>query len=184
MFFMCELNEDNIKKSRKRFYLIGGLMTLLGIIALAMPLLVSFAIETLIGIILMVTALSQAIASYRGFADGDKPWQEVIMTIIAFVAGFIFLAKPMAGALTIAFLLSFYFFLEGIFKLLEYFALRKIYGSIWMLFSGIIALFLAFAMWNNLITAASMIGIVFGVNLLFGGISFLLIGYGCSKYKA
>lgn len=184
MFFMCELDEKNVKKSKNRFYLIGGLMALVGILALARPLMVSFAIETFIGALLLVTGIFQAIASFKGFSDGDRPWQQIFMAILAFATGFIFFAKPLAGALTIALLLSVYFLLEGIFKIMEYFSVRKIPGSGWILFSGIIAILLAIIMWNNLITATAMIGIIFGVNMLFGGISFLLLGHGCSKVSA
>ncbi|NLV81727.1 MAG: hypothetical protein GXZ18_01790 [Synergistaceae bacterium] len=181
--FLCELDKTNIQKSKNRFYLIGGLMSLVGILALAMPFLVAFAIEMFIGGLLLATGLFQAIAAFKGFSDGDKPWQQIFMAIIAFAAGFIFFAKPLAGVLTIAIILSVYFLLEGILKIMEYISVRGIPGAGWILFSGIIAILLAFMMWNNLVTATAMIGILFGVNLLFGGISFLLLGHGCSKFN-
>ena len=78
-------------------------------------------------------------------------------------------------------ILSAYFAVDGAAKVFEYFRLRTIGGSLWMLISGLLSILLAVMMWKNFFTGASMIGIVLGINLTFSGISLILLGRGCSE---
>ncbi len=181
MFFTGNFSKDNLTKSKKRFYLVGGLMLLLGFLSLSMPLMASFAIETLIGGLLMAVGICQAVSALRGFGDGDKPWQSTFMAVISFAAGLIFLIHPLAGVMTISVLLAVYFMVDGITKVIEYLRLREINGSVWILISGILGIILALMMWKNFFTGAAIIGIILGINLTFSGISLIILGRGCSK---
>lgn len=183
MLFMDKFNftKEDLVKSKRRFYLIGGLMLFMGFVSLSMPLLASFAIETLVGGLLLAVGFAQALGAFRGFSDGDKPWQQTFMAVISLAAGFIFFAHPLAGVATLSMLLSFYFMFDGIMKIMEYFRLRSIGGSLWILLSGALGVILAVMMWKNVFTGASMIGILLGVNLIFSGMSFILLGRGCSE---
>ena len=69
----------------------------------------------------------------------------------------------------------------GITKVIEYFRVREIEGSIWILISGFLGIILSVMMWKNLFTGAAVIGIILGINLVFSGISLILLGRGCSK---
>ncbi len=59
MLFTGKFSKEDLKKNKKRFYFIGGLMLLLGLISLSMPLLASFAVETIVGLLLIAVAFSQ-----------------------------------------------------------------------------------------------------------------------------
>ena len=83
MFFTGKFSKEDLKKNKRRFYFIGALMLLLGLISLTMPLLASFAVETIIGLLLIAVAFSQGWSAFRGFSDGGKPWQETIMAVAA-----------------------------------------------------------------------------------------------------
>ena len=181
MLFTGKFSKEDLKKNKRRFYLIGGLMFLLGLISLTMPLLASFAVETIVGLLLIAVAFSQGWSAFRGFADGGKPWQEIIMAVAAMAAGFIFLVHPVAGVMTLSIILAAYFMADGVTKIIEYFRIREIDGSVWILVSGLLSVILSVMMWKNLFTGASVIGIILGINLLFSGISLILLGRGCSK---
>ncbi len=183
MLFMDKFNitKEDLIKSKKRFYLIGGVMLLMGFLSISMPLLASFAIETLVGGLLLAVGICQGVGAFRGFADGDKPWQQIFMAVISFAAGFIFFVHPLAGVMTLSMLLSCYFLIDGIMKVMEYFRLRSIGGSFWLLISGLLGIVLAMMMWKNVFTGAAMIGVLLGVNLIFSGFSFILLGKGCSE---
>ena len=162
-------------------YIVGGLFLVLGLLSLTMPLLASYAIETLVGCLILAVAFSNALGAFRGFGDGDKPWQEVVMAIACFVIAMIFLFKPLAGLLTLSMLLFVYFLIDGISKISGYFRLRSVQNSIWLLVSGLLSMLLSYMMWSNFATSLSMIGIILGINLTFTGCSFIMMGYGCSK---
>lgn len=181
MLFTGKFSKDDLKKNKRRFYLIGGLMLLLGLISLSMPLIASFAVNTIAGMLLIAVALTQGWSAFRGFSDGGKPLQETIMAVAAMAAGFIFLIRPVAGVMTLSIILAAYFMADGITKVIEYFRVREIEGSIWILVSGFLGIILSVMMWKNLFTGAAVIGIILGINLVFSGISLILLGRGCSK---
>jgi uncharacterized membrane protein HdeD (DUF308 family) len=181
MLFTGKFSKEGLKKSKRRFYLIGGLMLFLGFISLSMPLLASFAIETIVGILLIAVAFTQGWSAFKGFSDGSAPWMETIMAIAAMAAGFIFLVHPVAGVMTLSIILAAYFLADGVTKIIEYFRIREIDGSIWILVSGLLGVILSVMMWKNLFTGAAIIGIILGINLIFSGMSLILLGRGCSK---
>lgn len=181
MIFTGNFDPENLKKSKKRFYTAGAIMTFIGFISLIMPLLASFAIETLVGFLLLSVGFGNAISAYRAFKEKETPWQEIFMALISFAAAFIFLLNPLAGIMTLSFLLSLYFLIDGVVKLVEYFRLRALGGSLWVLISGLLGILLAFMMWKNFFTGAVLIGTILGIDLIFGGISLIMLGRGCSE---
>ena len=103
------------------------------------------------------------------------------MAVAAMAAGFIFLIHPMAAVMTPTIILATYLMADGITKIIEYFRVREIEGSVWILISGYLGIILSVMMWKNLFTRAAVIGIILGINLVFSGISLILLGRGCSK---
>ena len=180
MLLWEEISKESLAKGKRRSYLIGALSLIMGIISIAMPLLASFAVETLVGGLLFGIAVCEGIIAMRCFSDGSSPWLAVFMTVISFAAGLIFIIFPVAGVKTLSFLLAAYFLVDGIVKILEYARLHSIGGSIWLLISGLIGVVLAFMMWRNFFTGATVIGTLLGLNLIIGGLCFIVFGRGCS----
>ena len=181
MLFMGKCSKEDFVKSKRRFYVVGAIMLALGFVSLSMPLLASFAVETMIGCLLLAVGLGSAFGAFSAMRSGDSPWQQAFMAVISVAAGVVFLTHPLAGVMTLSMLLSAYFLVDGVTKVVEYFRIREIGGSLWILLSGALGIILAFMMWNNVLTGASMIGIVLGIDLVFSGMSFILLGRGCSK---
>lgn len=181
MLFAGNFSRDDLRKSKNRFYLVGVLMFIVGCLSLAMPMLASFAIETLIGFLLLAVGLCNAYGAFSALRAGDSPWQQAFMAFISIAAGIVFLVHPLAGVLTLSILLAAYFLVDGISRIAEYFRVRDIGGSIWLLLSGILSIILAFLMWRNFFTGAAMIGVILGVDLISGGVSLIMLGRGCSE---
>lgn len=181
MLFIGRCSKEDFAKNKRRFYIVGAIMLVLGFISLSMPLLASFAVETMIGCLLLAVGLGSAFGAFGAVRSGDSPWQQAFMALISFAAGIVFLTHPLAGVMTLSMLLSAYFLIDGVTKIVEYFRIREIYGSLWILLSGALGVILAFMMWNNILTGAAMIGVVLGADLVFSGVSLILLGRGCSK---
>ena len=181
MAFISKSSKEYLEKSKKRLYLFGGITLFIGFLSLAMPLLASFAVEALVGGLLLAVGINEGIGAFRCFKDGDNPWQQLFMAVISLAAGLIFLFRPLAGVMTLSILLSAYFLIDGVTKVVEYFRLREVKGSIWILISGILGIILAFLMWKNIFTGIVMVGVLFGVNLVFSGMCMILLGRACSK---
>ena len=171
----------SLEKARKRFYWTGGIMLVIGFISLSVPMLASFAVETFCGLMLMAVAFANGAAAFSAVRTGGSPWQSAFMAVISFAAALIFLIHPLAGMLTLSFLLSAYFFIDGVTRVIEFFRVRSIGGSVWILASGTLGIMLAVMMWKNYFTGISMIGIVLGIDLIFCGMSLLVLGRGCSE---
>ncbi len=101
MLFTGKFSKEDLKKN-KRFYFIGGLMLLLGLISLSMPLLASFAVETIVGLLLIAVAFSQGWALSGDSVTVGSPGRRQLCAIAAMAAGFIFLIHPVAGVMTLA----------------------------------------------------------------------------------
>jgi len=94
----------------------------------------------------------------------------LFMGILQSVIGYLFLAQPLEGIMTITMLMALFFALEGAAKI--YFALMMRPLAHWgyVLFSGTMALILAVIVWMGWPgTAEWLLGLFFGINMLFGG---------------
>ena len=92
--------------------------------------------------------------------------------MIGFAAGVVLLAWPLSGALSLTLILTVFLVLEGVVSILYALEHRRELSGRWgvMLFSGVVDLFLAGIIFAGLPgTAAWAIGLLVGVNLVFGG---------------
>jgi uncharacterized membrane protein HdeD (DUF308 family) len=92
--------------------------------------------------------------------------------VLAVVVGGLLLARPVSGALSLTIVVVVFFVIEGVASIM--FALehkRELSGRWgWMLMSGIIDLVLAALVFAGLpSTAAWAIGLLVGINMVFGG---------------
>ncbi|MDO4987414.1 MAG: DUF308 domain-containing protein [Synergistes sp.] len=181
MLFANRFTKEEMQKSRTRFLIIGVLMLIIGFISLAAPYVASLAIETMIAFSLIAVGISNAITAFQSFRNAAKPWFEIVMAVISIVTGYIMLTHPLSGEITIAVMLAAYFLASGVSSVANYFALHSFGGSVWLLISGIISIVLSVVMWKNLLGATAVIGIIFGINLIYTGIAMLILSKGCDR---
>jgi uncharacterized membrane protein HdeD (DUF308 family) len=96
----------------------------------------------------------------------------LLSAILGIAAGIMLLAWPLGGALSLTFILSVFFVIEGVASIL--YALehkRELSGRWgWMLISGAVDLILASIIFPGLPgTASWAIGLLVGINMVFGG---------------
>lgn len=154
----------------------GALMIALGILAIALPALTTLAVEILVGWLFLIGGLWRTVSILRPPRMPGFGWS-LAAAIMAIALGALLVLRPLAGMLTLTMLLVAFFILEGIAKILFAFDLRK-HVSVWLwtLVGGIIDLILAaliFSEWP--VTAAWAIGLLVGINMLFFGISLVMI---------
>jgi uncharacterized membrane protein HdeD (DUF308 family) len=153
-------------------YLIEGIALLvLGVLAILIPPLATLAFTLLLG---WVFLLSGAIGLFTTFWMRRAPgfWWSLVSAVLGIVVGVMMLASPPQGALSLTLVLIAFFVIEGIASIM--FALdhkRELSGRWgWMLASGIVDLLLAAMILAGLpSTAAWAIGLLVGINMVFGG---------------
>jgi uncharacterized membrane protein HdeD (DUF308 family) len=159
-------------------YLVEGIvLVVLGAIAVIIPPLATLAITILFGWLFLLSGVLGLITSFWMRAAPGF-WWSLISAVLGIVIGVWLLAQPVAGALSLTFLLVVFFLIEGAVSIM--FALehkRELSGRWgWMLTSGIVDLVLgAMILGGYPSTAAWAIGVLVGINMVFGGVALLMM---------
>jgi uncharacterized membrane protein HdeD (DUF308 family) len=169
----------------RRFLVQGALMIALGTLAVALPVVITLAIEILIGWLLVIGGVWRAISLARSSRMPGFGWS-LAMAMVAIVLGAMLVMMPLAGMLTLTMLLITFFVLEAVGKILFALDLRKHSQNWgWVLATGVIDLLLAaliFSGWPS--TAAWAIGLLVGINMIFFGASLVMISLAARVAKA
>ncbi|WP_169727536.1 HdeD family acid-resistance protein [Granulosicoccus antarcticus] len=156
---------------------VGLVLSGLGVIAILIPQLITFAVEILLAWLLIVAGASGLLFSWR--ARGFLGWWYTGVTfLLTLILGLVFLVYPFSGVATMTLFLIALFALEGLASLWLSAQLRRtgVRSWTWMVFSGISSLALAvFIMLGWPGSAAWAIGLLIGVNLLTTGVSLVSI---------
>jgi uncharacterized membrane protein HdeD (DUF308 family) len=155
-----------------RLFLIEGIVLLiLGLLAIIVPPIATIAVEVLIGWLLLMSGIIGLIATLRMRGAPGFAWS-LVSAILGIVAGIVLLGWPLSGALSLTMILTIFLVLEGVISILYALEHKRETSGRWgmMLFSGVIDLLLAGIIFAGLPgTAAWAIGVLVGVNLVFGG---------------
>ena len=149
----------------------GIILLVLGLLAIVVPPIATIAVEVLIGWLLLMSGVIGLIATFRMRSAPGFGWS-LISAVIGIVAGVVLLAWPLSGALSLTLILTVFLVLEGVVSILYGFEHKRELSGRWgvMLFSGLVDLILAGIIFAGLPgTAAWAIGLLVGVNLVFGG---------------
>jgi uncharacterized membrane protein HdeD (DUF308 family) len=167
----------------KLYLLEGVLLLILGALAIILPPLATLAVTILLGWLFLI---SGAVGLYTTFMMRQAPgfWWSLISAVLGIVVGLLLLARPLSGALSLTLVLIAFFIVEGIASIM--FSLehkRELTGQWgWMLFSGIVDLILAVVIITGLPgTAAWALGLLVGINMIFGGWAMVLLSLAARK---
>jgi uncharacterized membrane protein HdeD (DUF308 family) len=146
-------------------------LLVLGTIAIIIPQLASLAATILFGWLFLISGVVGLVTSFMMRAAPGFWWSLISAALGVLVGGWL-LARPVSGAVSLTILLVAFFIIEGAVSIM--FALdhkRELSGHWgWMLMSGIVDLVLGAMILAGLpSTAAWAIGVLVGINMVFGG---------------
>jgi uncharacterized membrane protein HdeD (DUF308 family) len=155
-----------------KLYLVEGILLLiLGAIAIVLPPIATLAVTIVLGWLFLVSGV---IGLFTTFWMRHAPgfWWSLISAALGIVVGAWLLAAPVTGAVSLTIVVVAFFIIEGVASIM--FALdhkRELSGRWgWMLMSGVVDLVLAALIFAGLpSTAAWAIGLLVGINMVFGG---------------
>jgi uncharacterized membrane protein HdeD (DUF308 family) len=175
---------DAVAGHWKLFLVEGLILELLGIIAFAIPLLGTIAIDFLLGGLFIIGGVVRLVPLYP---TKHLPgyWWSAGAAVLAIVAGVLLLARPLEGILSITLLLMLLFLIEGVAAIVSSLDFRHhAKGWGWMLFRGVIDLVLVAIIWSGWPgSAAWAIGVLAGVNLFLMGLALVMIAIGVRSAK-
>lgn len=161
-------------RTRWKFFLAEGIFfVVLGLIAVVVPQVISVAIVLFLGWLILFGGIVQ-ISRALMFRAMPGFWAWLFMGGLQAVVGFLFLAQPLAGVLTLTIMIAVFFALEGIAKIYLAFMLRPLPNWGWVLFSGVTALVFAVIVSISWAEASLwLLGLLFGINMIFLGASLI-----------
>src|SRR5215471_2847363 len=162
------------------FLIQGLIMVVLGIFAVAEPMVATLAVTLFAG---WMFILSGIVGLAGVFTARRVPgfWWSLITALLAIAVGIYLLWRPLIGVLSLTLVVAAFFAAQGISLIITAIGHRGVLPSWgWLLFSGIIDLILAaiiFSGWPG--TAEWTLGLLFGINLIMWGISLVMTALAC-----
>jgi uncharacterized membrane protein HdeD (DUF308 family) len=176
---------QSLRDHWKSFLVKGIVLVVLGILAIVVPQLATLTFTFLIGWLLLISGAVGLVSTFMS-RQAAGFWWSLLSAALAIVVGILLLARPVIGAISLTYLLIVFFVIEGVAAIM--FALehkKELSGRwVWMLVTGVIDLVLAAMILAGLpSTAEWAIGLLLGINLLFGGTSLVAMAL-CARSDA
>lgn len=175
---------EAVRQHWRAFLFEGILLVVFGLAAMIVPPAASLAATILLGWLFLISGIAGLALT---FWAREMPgfWWSLISAALAVLAGLILLAKPAQGTLTLTIVVGAYFLAEGVATIM--YALehrRELSGRwSWMLVAGLMDILIAAIIITGLPESAMWaLGLLVGVNLLFGGAT--LIGVALAARSA
>jgi uncharacterized membrane protein HdeD (DUF308 family) len=166
---MRDAMRDAIKRHSLWYMIQGILMMVAGFVALLFPLVSSVAVILLLGWLLIISGILQGV-SLIGASKVPHFWLQLISVVLSIVIGLMFLNDPGGGLVALTLLLVVFFIVGGMARIVFALTIRPLSDWGWVLASGIVGVLLGIYLFASLpITAAWILGLLFGIQLLTEG---------------
>lgn len=156
--------------------MLGIAIIILGAVAIIVPLAAAVAVNYLVGIVLLLDGIIQAVHAFRRRETAGRVVLGLVVAALYVIAGLILLAHPLLAVLTFTLFLAAFFIVVGVFKVIGAFEMYGMTGWGWLLVGGILSFILGvliFAHWPS--SAVWAIGLLVGIDLLFTGWSMIAL---------
>jgi uncharacterized membrane protein HdeD (DUF308 family) len=164
-----------IREHWKAFLIEGILLVILGLAAMIVPPLASLAVTIFLGWMFLISGIAGlALTFWARQMPGF--WWSLLSAALAVIAGIVLLAQPVEGTLTLTIVVGAYFLAEGVATIMYALEHRRELSQrwSWMLVAGLMDLLIAAVIIAGLPESALWaVGLLVGINLLFGGASLI-----------
>ena len=174
---------DTVRQHWKAFLFEGIVLAVLGLAAMIVPSLAGLAVTIFLGWVFLITGIFGLFVSYWA-REMPGFWWSLISAALAVLAGGLLLARPMQGVLTLTIVVGAYFLAEGIATIMYALEHRQKLSErwSWLILAGAMDIIIAGLIVAGLPGSAEWaIGLLAGLNLLFGGAT--LIGMALAARK-
>jgi uncharacterized membrane protein HdeD (DUF308 family) len=159
----------------KSFLFEGILLVILGLAAIIVPPLASLAVTLVLGWMFLISGIAGLVLTFwarqmPGF------WWAIVSALISIAAGVTLIGWPLQGTVSLTLVLGVFFVMEGVASIMYALEHRKELSGRWgwMLTAGIFDLIVAAMIITGLPGSATWaIGLLVGINLMFGGSSLI-----------
>ncbi len=178
---------ERLKRSLRehwRMYLMEGVVLLvLGAAAIVVPPLAGVATTIVLGWLFLIGGLVGLVATFGASQAPGFGWS-LVSAVVAVIAGAVLLWNPLAGLATLTYVLIAYFIAEGVVTIALAIAHRRELTGRWewLAVNGVIDLVLAAIIISGLPgTLAWALGLLVGIDLVFGGAALIVMALAARK---
>jgi uncharacterized membrane protein HdeD (DUF308 family) len=167
-----------IRKHWLLFVVEGIVLVVLGLLAVLLPPLATLGVTLFLGWLFVISGIMGLIVTFWA-RQAPGFWWSLLSAVLGIAVGLVLLVSPASGAVSLTLVLSVFFAVEGIASIMYALDHRQQLSGRWgfMLFSGLIDLILAAMILIGLPgTAAWAIGLLVGINMIFGGSALIAMG--------
>lgn len=173
--------KNAVAEYRTWFIVFGIVMIILGVLAIAHPLVTTIATKIVIGWLFLMGGVAQIIHAFQ-----TQKWSEFFLNLLVaalhLVVGIWLAFFPLAGVITLTVLLALGFILQGALEAVMAFRMKPHEGWFWMFVSGAVAGLAGVLILAGLPgTAAWAIGLLVGINLISTGWAYLFLALAAGK---
>ena len=172
---IVDLNLKAVGERWGWFLALGILLIVLGIVAIGAPFASGFAINLLVGWLLVISGVAHCIHAFKatGWRGGAV---QFLCGLLYLGVGIMMVMNPIAGLLALTMTVLVYFVVSGIFRIVQAIRIEKLPRRGWVMVSGILSLVLAIYIGAQFPTSAMwVIGLLFGIEMIFSGWAFVMI---------
>ncbi len=164
--------------------IMGILLFVLGIFAVATPAVAGEAVVILIGIAMLLAGIVQLVSGLR--TEGwYRKLPPLVLGAIALICAAGLLGEPWFGLEFITLILAIFFAVEGTWKIVTAFNYRPARGWLAFLASGILTLVLGLLIWRQWpMSGLWAVGILVGINFIITGISLVVVAATIRQLKS
>jgi uncharacterized membrane protein HdeD (DUF308 family) len=172
-----------VQEHWKAFLIEGILLVVLGLGAMIVPPLASLGVTIFLGWMFLISGVAGLALTFWA-RQMPAFWWSLFSALLAIGAGIVLLAWPVQGTLTLTMVSGAYFLAEGVATIMYALEHRRELSERWgwLLTSGIVDLILSGVIIAGLPGSALWaIGLLVGINMLFGGASLIAMALAARK---
>jgi uncharacterized membrane protein HdeD (DUF308 family) len=164
----------------------GIILVVLGMAAVLVPLIAGLAATIFLGWLFLIGGIVGLVATLRARHAPGFGWA-LLSALVALLAGGVLLWNPLQGLLTLTYVLIAYFIVDGVLMIAFAIAHRRELSGRWewLLLNGVIDLVLAAFILTGLPGSFTWaLGLLLGIDLVFGGTSLIAMALAARKATA
>lgn len=161
----------------------GVLRIVVGVIAMAVPLVTGVATGAVVGALLCVTGVVHMVQAFRAdsWGTGVLGFLEGVLALAAGVLMFVF---PVTAVTTLSLVAMTWLFVDGLVRIGFAFRIRPLEGWGWALFSGVVSVALGIWLLTLLpVSALYTVGVMVGANMIASGWWTVAVGIAAMQFR-
>lgn len=157
------------------------LMIVAGLLAIFQPFAAGLGISLLLGWLIVISGFLYLIYAFTAEGAGGFLWRTLV-GVVYIVGGFYLVFNPLLALASLTIVLAAILIAEGVLRIVAFFQLRDLPGASWLIIDGIVTIVLGVLIAYPFPGSSEWaIGTIFGVNMLFSGITRLMFSISARK---